>query len=133
MCEKKLKELSIDNCEILGRGAMGTVYRVDEDTIVKVYESPDSLPMIENEQKRAKQAFLKGIPTAISFDIVKVGDKYGAVFELLKATTFNDLLINNTNHFDDIVRQYAYFIRQVHSVEVNRGELPQAKNVFWGI
>ena len=128
--KKKLRELSIDNCEILGRGAMGTVYRVDEDTIVKVYESPDSLPMIENEQKRAKQAFLKGIPTAISFDIVKVGDKYGAVFELLKATTFNDLLINNTNHFDDIVRQYAYFIRQVHSVEVNRGELPQAKNVF---
>ena len=127
---KKLREFSVDGCAVIGRGAIGTVYRIDEDTIVKVYEIPDSLPMIENEQKRAKQAFLKGIPTAISYDVVKVGEKYGSVFEMLKATTFNDWLIKEPDNREEIVRQYARFIRQIHGVEMERGELPEAKAVF---
>ena len=129
---KKLRELSVDGCEIVGRGAIGTVYRIDEDTIVKVYELPDSLPMIENEQRRAKQAFLKGIPTAISYDVVKVGEKYGSVFEMLKATTFNDVLIASPEKRDTIVEDYARLIRQVHEVEMDRGELPEAKAVYLG-
>ena len=48
--------------------------------------------MIENEKKLAKLAFVAGIPTAISFDIVKIGNTFGSVFELLKAKTFNDLI-----------------------------------------
>ena len=129
---KRLRQLSVDGCEIVGRGAIGTVYRIDEDTIVKVYELPDSLPMIENEQRRAKQAFLKGIPTAISYDVVKVGDKYGSVFEMLKATTFNDVLIASPENREQIVADYARFIRRLHEVEMDRGELPEAKAVFLG-
>ena len=127
---KKLRELSVEGCEIIGRGAIGTVYRIDDDTIVKVYEIPDCLPMIENEQKRAKQAFLNGIPTAISYDVVKVGDKYGSVFEMLKASTYNDLLVEHPERTEEIVRQYARFIRQLHTVEMERGELPEAKKQF---
>lgn len=127
---RKMREISVDGCEIIGRGAVGTVYRIDEDTIVKVYEDPDSLPMIENEQKLAKTAFLKGIPTAISYDVVKVGDKYGSVFEMLKAVTYNDLLIREPEKKEEIVRGYARFLRQIHGVEMDPGELPEAKNNF---
>lgn len=130
--KKKLREFSVDGCEIVGRGAIGTVYRVDEDTIIKVYELPDSIPMIENEQKRAKQAFLKGIPTAISYDVVKVGDKYGSVFELLRASTYNDLIRDMPGRKDEIIRSYAHFLRQIHAVEMEPGELPEAKAVFLG-
>ena len=129
---KKLRELSVEGCEIIGRGAIGTVYRIDDDTIVKVYEIPDCLPMIENEQKRAKQAFLKGIPTAISYDVVKVGDKYGSVFEMLKASTYNDLIVEQPERTEEVVRQYACFIRQLHTVEMERGELPESKEQFLG-
>lgn len=128
--KKKLRELSIDGCEVIGRGAIGTVYRIDDDTVVKVYNIPDCLPMIENEQKRAKQAFLKGIPTAISYDVVKVGDNFGSVFEMLKASTYNDLIVEQPERTDEIVRQYAKFIRQLHDVEMDAGELPQAKEQF---
>ena len=130
--KKKLRELSVEGCEIIGRGAIGTVYRIDDDTIVKVYEIPDCLPMIENEQKRAKQAFLKGIPTAISYDVVKVGDKYGSVFEMLKASTYNDLIVEQPERTEEIVHQYARFIRQLHTVEMGREELPEAKEQFLG-
>ncbi len=129
---KKLRELNIEGCEIIGRGAVGTVYRLDDDTVVKVYEIPDCLPMIENEQKRAKQAFVKGIPTAISYDVVKAGDKYGSVFEMLKASSYNDLIVEHPERTEEIVRQYAHFIRQLHTVEMERGELPEAKEQFIG-
>lgn len=130
--KKRLRSFSVEGAQVIGRGAIGTVYRVDEDTIVKVYELPDSLPMIENEQKRAKQAFLKGIPTAISYDVVKVGEKFGSVFELLRAKTYNDVLIEDPDRLDEIVREYAHFIRDVHAVEMERGELPEARDVFLG-
>ena len=130
--KKKLREFSVAGCEVVGRGAVGTVYRVDEDTIVKVYELPDSISMIENEQRRAKQAFLKGIPTAISYDVVKVGEKYGSVFEMLKASTYNDEIREHPERKAEIVRDYARFLRQIHAVEMERGELPEAKAVFLG-
>ena len=130
--KRKMRELSVEGCEIVGRGAIGTVYRLDDDTSVKVYERPDSLPMIENEQQRAKQAFLKGIPTAISYDVVKVGEKYGSVFEMLKAITYNDYLIENPDKRDEIVRNYACFIRSIHTVEMESGELPPARDAFLG-
>ena len=130
--QKKLREISVDGCEVIGSGAIGTVYRIDEDTVVKVYELPDSLAMIENEQRRAKQAFLKGIPTAISYDVVKVGDKFGSVFEMLKASNYNDLLRSAPERKEEILRSYAHFLRRVHAVEAAPGELPDARAVYMG-
>ena len=127
---RKLREISLDGCAIIGQGAQGTVYRLDADTVVKVYDHPDSLPLIENERELSRKAFLSGIPTAISYDIVKVGDQYGAVYEMLRATTYSDLLKEHPEQKEDIVRKYAYFIRDFHKTELKQGQLPEAKAVF---
>jgi uncharacterized protein (TIGR02172 family) len=124
---KKLRELSVEDCEIIGRGAIGTVYRIDDDTIVKVYEIPDCLPMIENEQKRAKQAFLYGIPTAISYDVVKVGDSYGSVFELLNASSFSKILATEPERMDWCVKEYVDMLRKIHGTLVPEGKLPDVR------
>ena len=130
--EKKLREISVDGCEVIGEGFCGTVYRIDPETIVKVYHSKDSLPMIRNEQRLAKLAFVKGVPTAISYDIVRVGDSYGSVFELLDAASFNDHLRNEPERFDEILHQYIDFLKVVHSAEMDPGTLPMARNIFLG-
>ena len=127
---RKPREFSVEGCQVVGKGAVGTVYRVDADTIVKVYDLPDSLPMIENEQKRAKQAFLKGIPTAISYDVVKVGDRYGSMFELLRAVTFNDIIRDEPDRTEEIIQEYALLLRKIHAVEMEPGELPDARQVY---
>lgn len=31
-----MKEINVNNCEIIGRGGQGTIYRLDEETIVKL-------------------------------------------------------------------------------------------------
>ena len=130
--EKRFREISVEGCEIIGKGFYGTVYRIDDETIVKLYDSPDSLPMIRNEQRLAKRAFVKGVPTAISYDIVKAGDRFGSVFELLKAETFNDILIKDPSRFDEIMRIYAGFLKTVHNAEMDPGTLPMARDNFKG-
>ncbi|MCR5669917.1 MAG: phosphotransferase [Butyrivibrio sp.] len=130
--KKKIKTMSVEGCEIIGQGAVGDVYRVDADTIVKVYNTPNAVPMIRNEQKMAKAAFIAGVPTAISYDIVKAGDKYGSVFELLKAKTFNDLIIESPETAADTVRKYSDFIKSIHEIEMTPGIAPYSKDVFLG-
>ena len=125
--KKRMREVSVDGCEIIGRGYYGTVYRLDPDTIVKVYASPDSISLIENERKMAKLAFMKGIPTAISYDMVKVGDSYGSMFELLKALTLNDMLIKHPEKAEEIIRTFVDVLKSVHEVELEPGIVPSAK------
>ena len=128
--KKRMREISVEDCEIIGRGFYGTVYRLNHDTVVKVYSSPDSLPLIENERKMAKMAFVHGIPTAISYDIVKVGDSYGSVFELLKAQTMNDLLAAQPDRADELVKTFAGVMKTVHAVELAPNTLPSAKETW---
>ncbi len=128
--KKAYRRISVDGCPVIGKGFYGTVYRIDADTVVKVYESADSIPLIENEQRMAKAAFLKGLPTAISYDIVKVGEQYGSVFEMLKAISFNDLLIQYPEKKDDIIRRWCDLLKQVHQTQMEPGTLPSARQRF---
>ncbi|MBR5091636.1 MAG: phosphotransferase [Ruminiclostridium sp.] len=129
---KAYRRISVDGCEVIGKGFYGTVYRIDPETIVKVYESPESLSMIENEKRLARIALVAGVPTAISYDIVRVGDSYGSVFELLNARTFNDMLIENPGNVDEITKQYAQFLHLVNSQTVPEGKLESAKEKMMG-
>lgn len=34
---RKYKEVSVDGCKLIGRGAKGDVYRYDDELVIKVY------------------------------------------------------------------------------------------------
>lgn len=70
--EKAFRKISIDGCEVIGQGSNGVVYRIDPDTIIKVYRNKDSLPDIKRETDLAHKALILCIPTAIPYDVVKV-------------------------------------------------------------
>lgn len=128
--KKAYRSITVDGMEVIGRGFFGTVYRIDEETIVKVYQGEDSIPMIENEKRMAQKAFLSGIPTAISYDIVKVGDNYGSVFELLNARSFNELVQSGEMPLKDIVTKYIDLLKQVHGTTLPYGEFPSYRERY---
>ena len=132
--KKRIREVSVEGCPVIGEGFFGTVYRLDNDTIVKLYNSAnsDSIRMIENERKMARTAFIKGIPTAISYDTVRCGDQYGSVFEMLEAKTMNEILVANLSRADELVREYAEFVKLVHHTVMDSVTLPSAVNAFAG-
>lgn len=116
--ERALRQLSIDGCEQIGVGGVGTVYRLDGDTIIKVFREGTTIDEVRKEITMSKEAFVMGTPTAISFDIVKVGSQYGLVYELLNAETLSSCIKRAPERIDEYARLYANLFRQLHSIEV---------------
>ena len=126
---KAYRRVSVEGCEVIGQGANGKVYRIDPDTIVKVYYNPDALPDIHRERELARTAFVLGIPTAIPYDVVRVGDGYGSVFELLNAKSFAKLIAADPDGFDGYVRQFVELMEHIHATVVKPGIMPDMKAV----
>ena len=119
MCvERALRQMSIEGCEILGVGGVGTVYRYNDDTIIKVFRDGTTIHEVRNEITMSKEAFVMGMPTAISFDIVKVGAQYGLVYELLHADTLSSLITHHPERIHEYARMYANLFRQLHAIQV---------------
>ena len=125
--EKAFRRISVDGCEVIGQGANGKVYRIDKDTIVKVYLNPDSLEDIRRERELAKKAFVLGIPTAISYDIARVGDGFGTVFELLNAKSIAKLIATEPQNTDTYIGVYVDLLKKIHATAVKKGEMPDMK------
>ena len=127
---KAYRKVCVDGCEVIGEGANGIVYRIDPDTIVKVYKNHDALAEIHNERELARKAFVMGVPTAIPYDVVQVGDLYGSVFELLNAKSFAKLLIADPSKTDDYAKESVEILKTIHATQLKPGELPDKKAEF---
>ncbi len=127
--KKAFRRVSVEGCEVIGQGANGKVYRIDPDTIVKEYFSPDSLNEINRERELARTAFVLGIPTAIPYDVVRVGNGYGSVFELLNAKSFAKLLADGEKTVDEIAQMSIDLLKLIHGTEVKPDSMPDMKAV----
>ncbi|MBQ2607367.1 MAG: anti-sigma factor antagonist, partial [Oscillospiraceae bacterium] len=130
--EKAYRVVSVEGCEEIGRGANGTIYRIDQDNVVKVYNNADALADIQHEREVAKLALILGVPTAISYDVVKVGESYGSVFELLNARSFSKILANEPDKMDWCVQEYVKMLKTIHGTLVPAGKLPDVKETALG-
>ncbi len=119
--EKAMRRFSVDGCQVIGRGGVGVVYRIDDDTIIKVFREGTTIDEVQTEITMAKESFVLGMPTAISFDIVRVGSQYGLVYELLKADTLTACLKREPQRIDEFARLYASLFRHLHDIKVPKG------------
>ena len=124
---KAYRTVSVEGAEVIGQGANGTIYRIDRDNVVKVYNNADALSEIQNEREVARLALVLGIPTAISYDVVKVGDSYGSVFELLNARSFTKLIKTGDKPWEWIVDEYVKMLKKIHRTVVPAGKLKDFK------
>ena len=125
--EKALRRMSVDGCKVIGLGGVGVVYRIDNDTIIKVFREGTTIDEVKLEITMAKEAFVLGMPTAISFDIVRVGTQYGLVYELLNADTLSACIKREPERMEEFAVMYAHLFRQLHSISVpTGGNIPNA-------
>ena len=125
--EKAYQRMSVDGCEFIAKGANGAVYRYDDETILKTYFAKDALPEIKQERENARRAFVLGINTAIPYGIVRVGDGYGTVTELLNATSVTKLIRQNPEDMTEAAKYYIDMLKNIHATEVEDGEVPDMK------
>ena len=125
--EKAYPRMSVEGCEFIAKGANGAVYRYDNETILKTYFAKDALPEIKQERENARRAFVLGINTAIPYGIVRVGESYGTVTELLNAVSVTKLICENPDDLSVPVKYYIDMLKSIHGVEVEDGEVPDMK------
>ena len=119
---RKYKEVSIDGCRQIGHGAKGDVYRYDDELVIKVYNQNNTYRDVEQEIAFSRKAFILGIPTAISFGIVSVGDRYGSMFELVDSETVSACIARAPGQVDDYAKIMAELAHTIHSIKVGEDD-----------
>ena len=127
--EKAMREVSIEGAELIGEGFCSKVYRLNKDTLIKVITNTTDLNDIRRELNLCKQAFILGVPTSISFDVVKVGDRYGVVFEMLDCLSLRDCILKNPDKLDEYIVMYANLLQKLGSTDKGDFNIPSAKAI----
>lgn len=125
--KKALRKIDLTGAEIIGDGFFSTVYRLNKDTIVKVFNRTSDPEQIERELRLAKEAFVLGVPTAISFDVVKVGDKMGVCFEMLDCMSLKTALLTDKSKYNEYLEKYAALLKKINTTECFNPLIPDIK------
>ena len=129
--KKAYKEIDLTDKKIIGQGGNGTVYRLDDERIVKVYRSEHSLEYIEREQQYAKAAFVSGIPSVIAFDVVKAGDNYGVVFEAMNSDSLGHALSTEPEKRDEYLMKYVQLAKTLHTTPMTDDTIETLKSLLY--
>ena len=111
-----MREISVEGCELIGSGGYGTVYRIDPETIVKIYRPEIGLEFVEQERNISQKAFLMGVPTAISYDVVKCENSYGVVYEMLNARTIAQIISEDPSKIPEVCGKAAELLKNLHKI-----------------
>ena len=118
---KALRKVSTEGMQLIGSGVTGDVYRMDEETVIKVFRPNINYDMlISKENIKARNAFIAGVPTAIPYDVVRVGDCYGTVYEMLDAKDLVTVIAEDKEHLDDHIRRFAATVKEMHGIKVDK-------------
>ena len=67
------------------------------------------------------------MPTAISYDVLKNGDSYGAVYELLRAKTVAQIMDEEPGRVREMGEKSGLLLKRLHAISVEDGTFPDRK------
>lgn len=123
--KKAFRQVSVEDCRILGRGAFGTTYELNSDQIVKVFNEGVSYEDMIKERECAKAAFISRVPTAIPFDTVRVGTRYGNVYELTNSRPLSETICGDPVNTDKYAEQAVDLLRLLSDTHAQPGRFPR--------
>ena len=127
--EKALRFVSVNGLEQIGSGAHSAVYRLDGETILKVVKDM-TLEAIRSEMEVSKDVLIYGIPTAISYDVVRTEEGYGEVYEMFHAGVLSAAVMAEPERREEFLRRFADMYREIHSVRIEDDVLFSAKERY---
>lgn len=120
--KKAFRKVSVDGCKMIGKGGFGETYQLDDDHIVKVYNAGVPYEEIVREKENARSAFVSGVPTAIPFDTVRVGDRFGNVYELINSRPLAEVICGDPFNIDKYAQQTAELMKTLSTTHAQPGK-----------
>ncbi len=119
---RKYRSVDVSGLKMIGQGSNGKVYRMDPETIIKVYDADRhymDASKAREEAEISRKVFLSGVPTAISYDIVRCGDYYAAIYESIQGVTMGEALMEDSSRLEELIGKLAEIGRELHSKEAD--------------
>ena len=120
---KKLRNVDLNSLKLLGTGMYGSVYRINEEQILKVFHDVHSELEIRNIINNIRIAFTHDIPTIMPFEVVNTEKGFGVVLELLMSQILSTLMHNNTKDFDKYVVKMVELSKKLADTKFEEGTL----------
>jgi len=115
--------LVIDDKEIIGRGGMSIVYKLNETLAVKVFRQGISFVDVLHEYDMSLMAFNLGMPTPKPHEIANTGSQYGIVYDLIKGDTLSTAITAHPERLNDYALQMSRLYKQLHSTKTESSTL----------
>ena len=136
MEEGKMREQSLKDLPVLGRGLHSVVYDYDEDKILKVFTGRQENPRLQLEKEQACTAQMKclGARVAAAGEVVLLKEKgreyYGLFYEKVKGISLGKALLTHPERTETYARETGRFLRNLHSIQTKPGLFPDVKKTY---
>ena len=127
---KKLRTVDLNSLELLGAGMYGSVYRINEEQILKVFHDVTTESVMRKGIDIIRLAFTKGIPTIMPFEVVKTEKGFGVVLELLISQILSSIMHDNPKDFDMYVIKMVGLAKKLAATELEDGILDNRAEVM---
>lgn len=129
--------MSMENIDISGikpfaSGFTGECYRINDEQILKLFFDFIDDGVIEREKMYARAAFIAGIPTPISFELVKYGDRAGVLYEALSGRTLSQLMLADADKTDFYTDIFVNLTKNIHETEADTNVFPDIRTLYKG-
>ena len=126
---KKLRTVDLNSLKLLGTGMYGSVYRINDEQILKVFHDVHSELKMRNIIDNVRIAFTHDIPTIIPFEVVKTEKGFGVILELLSSQILSSLMHDNTKDFDDYVVKMVELAKTLADTRFEEGLLRNSNDI----
>lgn len=127
---RPIRDISSTEGKFMGMSNGISLYRMDDDTILKVYPTWEKLEDVKMELKRTKAALLSGVPALISYDIVKYNGRYGISYEMPNVKTVSSLIVFQQWKLEQYADEMGKTLRMIHSCRPETGIMPRTSEMF---
>lgn len=111
--------ISLDGMKALGSGINGSVYEINREKVLKVYHGLTSMDEVSRILHTVRQAFVRGIPTMIPYEVVQTEKGYGTVFEMVDSACFANEIAKNPDKVKEAAAALAGLARKLASTDLS--------------
>lgn len=127
---QKIKHIDLKGAEKIAQGLCAEVYRIDGETVLKLYNKGLDQEMMYKEKDYAKEAFVLGIPTAISYDMVESDGRIGILFEMIKAKDLASTMRDDIKNLPKYAKMFSDLAKTVHESDGSKTDLPRKRDGY---
>ncbi len=128
--EQIFKSIDLGGLVPFAKGGSGECYRLNEDTILKLYYEGFPVERVLREKDGARAALAAGIPTAISIYLVQAGKRHGIMYEFVQGRTFSEIIAQSPERAEELGGLLAGVAGTLHNAEVKANDLISASTTI---